>query len=426
MRARNDRTLLHHRRPREEDIPPGPRGAGLGRYPADRDDAHLQPVLDLCRARLRAEEAERLPLAPSGGPAGDLLPRPEGRDPLPLQHLPASRRTGLHRARRQPAQLQVRLSRLDLPQRRRRWSGVPGSEAYRGEFDKSKFGLRSPARFEHYRDFWFLNLEADAPSLRDYLGGAKDYIDLVIDQSPSGQMEIVAGVQEYDVAANWKLMVENSRRRLSPAEHAFDLAQLHGQFGREDRTAEGRGLVLPTHGLAVDLGNGHFTTDNVNFRGRPVASVDSDLRRRGETRDGSDPRELVARLGPERAKRVCRHQPQPRHLPQPCAQRRVIGHGAHVLSRWRRQDACDRVGAGSRGGNASGPCAPARCIPHVLWTRRLRDARRRRSARTGAAGARQLAGRPLVGDVARHGQAKASSSTATSTICASSGGAGAR
>ncbi len=31
------------------------------------------------------------------------------------------------------------------------------------------------------------------------------------------------------------------------------------------------GLVLPTRGKAVELGNGHFTTDNINFRGRPVA-----------------------------------------------------------------------------------------------------------------------------------------------------------
>ncbi len=37
-----------------------------------------------------------------------------------------------------------------------------------------------------------------------------------------------------------------------------------------ERPTEGR--VLPTKGLAVDLGNGHFTTDNVNFRGRPVAA----------------------------------------------------------------------------------------------------------------------------------------------------------
>ena len=87
---------------------------------------------------------------------------------------------------------------------------VPGDDAYAESFEKSGFGLKRPARFEQYRGFWFMCLDADAQPLGDYLGRAKDYIDLVVDQSPSGQMEIIAGVQEYDVAANWKLMVENS------------------------------------------------------------------------------------------------------------------------------------------------------------------------------------------------------------------------
>ena len=61
-----------------------------------------------------------------------------------------------------------------------------------------------------YRDFYFANFDRDAVDLATYLGGAKDYIDLVIDQSPSGQMQIVSGTQEYDIRANWKLLVENS------------------------------------------------------------------------------------------------------------------------------------------------------------------------------------------------------------------------
>ncbi len=65
------------------------------------------------------------------------------------------------------------------------------------------------------------------------------------------------------------------------------------------------GLVLPTKGLAVELGNGHFTTDNINFRGRPVCQVDSALWRGGEARDGRDPRaSWCTRLGAERARRV--------------------------------------------------------------------------------------------------------------------------
>jgi p-cumate 2,3-dioxygenase subunit alpha len=77
--------------------------------------------------------------------------------------------------------------------------GLPGADAYSGDFNRGDLGLRSPPRFDCYRDFWFLCLESEACSLVEYLAGATEYIDLVIDQSPSGQMEIIAGVQEYDV-----------------------------------------------------------------------------------------------------------------------------------------------------------------------------------------------------------------------------------
>ena len=65
-------------------------------------------------------------------------------------------------------------------------------------------------RFEQYKGFWFVCFDRSAPSLDTYLSGAKEYIDLVVDQSQSQEMEIVTGVQEYDVEANWKLLVENS------------------------------------------------------------------------------------------------------------------------------------------------------------------------------------------------------------------------
>src|SRR5262249_42863699 len=76
----------------------------------------------------------------------------------------------------------------------------------------------------------------------------------------------------------------------------------------------------------------------------------------------------------------------------------------HVLSGRRRQDARDRVGAGAGGRGRECPRAQTRCLSHVLRPGRLCHARRRRGARAGAAGARQLGGGPLVGDVARHGQ----------------------
>ncbi|HEX3486362.1 MAG TPA: aromatic ring-hydroxylating dioxygenase subunit alpha [Micropepsaceae bacterium] len=181
--------------------------------------------------------------------------------------------------------------------------GVPGEEAYRGEFDKSTLGLRKPARFESYRDFWFLNLDPEAQPLADYLGRTKEYIDLVVDQSPSGQMEIVAGTQEYDIAANWKLMVENSVDDYHlPTTHATWLNYMANSGVKIERPTEGR--VLPTKGLAIDLGNGHFTTDNVNFRGRPVAAWIPIYGEEAKPEMADIRRELDARVGPERARRI--------------------------------------------------------------------------------------------------------------------------
>lgn len=181
---------------------------------------------------------------------------------------------------------------------------VPGDEAYPASFDETKFGLKSPPRFEQYRDFWFMCLDEDVVPLVEYLGRATDYIDLVIDQSPSGQMEVIGGVQEYDVAANWKLMVENSVDDYHlPATHSTWL-NFMANSGVNITPPKDKTLVLPTHGRAVELGNGHFTTDNINFRGRPVAAWiklygDDAKPEMAEIRS-----ELVERLGAERATRV--------------------------------------------------------------------------------------------------------------------------
>jgi phenylpropionate dioxygenase-like ring-hydroxylating dioxygenase large terminal subunit len=180
---------------------------------------------------------------------------------------------------------------------------VPGDDAYAEAFDKVAYGLKRPARFEQYRGFWFMNLDEDAEPLDQYLAKGKDYIDLVIDQSPSGEMEIVAGVQEYDVAANWKLMVENSVDDYHlPSTHSTWLNFMANSGVKLEPPKEG--LVLPTKGYAFELGNGHFTTDNINFRGRPVAKWiplygDAARPEMDEIRA-----ELVTRLGNERATRV--------------------------------------------------------------------------------------------------------------------------
>ena len=180
---------------------------------------------------------------------------------------------------------------------------VPGQSAYPQSFDKRDFPLKEPAKVASYRGFVFLNFDAGADPLEEYLAGAKEYIDLVLDQSPSGEMEVIRGTQEYDIRANWKLLVENSfddYHLLST--HSTWLDYLKSS-GVEMKRPE-KGQMLPAHGLGKDLGNGHATTDNVNFRGRPVARWIPVYGEAAKPVIEKIRAELVARLGEKRAARV--------------------------------------------------------------------------------------------------------------------------
>jgi p-cumate 2,3-dioxygenase subunit alpha len=180
---------------------------------------------------------------------------------------------------------------------------VPGQSAYPPGFDKREFSLMEPPKVGAYRGFVFLNFDPGAVSLEDYLGNAKEYIDLVLDQSPSGRMEVIQGTQEYDIRANWKLLVENSfddYHLLST--HSTWLNYLKSS-GVEMKRPE-KGEMLPAHGVGKDLGNGHGVTDNENFRGRPVARWIPIYGEAARPELEKIRAELVARLGEARARRV--------------------------------------------------------------------------------------------------------------------------
>jgi phenylpropionate dioxygenase-like ring-hydroxylating dioxygenase large terminal subunit len=181
-------------------------------------------------------------------------------------------------------------------------TGVPGQDAYSGKWHKGELGMARVPRFESYRDFYFLNFDAGAEPLSDYLGATKEYIDLVVDQSPSGKMEIISGIQEYDVKANWKMLVENSV-------DDYHLLATHSTWMNYMRNSgvnmsRPRGLLLPSKGAGKVLGNGHLTTDNPNYRGRPVARWISVYGEDAKADIDKIRAELVQRLGEERAARV--------------------------------------------------------------------------------------------------------------------------
>src|SRR5204862_3937171 len=147
------------------------------------------------------------------------------------------------------------------------------------------------------------NFDAHAGRLKAYLATAVAYIDLVLDRSPSGRMEVIHGTQEYDIKANWKLLVENSYDDYHLLTTRSTWLDYLKSSGVEIQKPE-KGHVLPSHGLGRDLGNGHGTTDNVNFRGRPVAAWIPIYGEAAKPELARIRAELVSRLGAERAKRV--------------------------------------------------------------------------------------------------------------------------
>ncbi|RIV82242.1 ribosomal subunit interface protein [Aurantiacibacter xanthus] len=79
---------------------------------------------------------------------------------------------------------------------------------YGAGFDQENHDLAAVAQFGEYRGFLFASLNADVPSLEDYLGEARALLDLVADKSPEG-VELVPGRVRFTYRANWKMQLEN-------------------------------------------------------------------------------------------------------------------------------------------------------------------------------------------------------------------------
>ena len=92
-----------------------------------------------------------------------------------------------------------------------RSSVCPAKDGYAGsQFDKKERSLKPVARLESYRGLYFLSFWPEIMSLTDWLAGAKEYIDVICDQSLDGRMKVVEGTHHYSTRANWKLLAENS------------------------------------------------------------------------------------------------------------------------------------------------------------------------------------------------------------------------
>jgi len=83
--------------------------------------------------------------------------------------------------------------------------GVTGEEAYDKTFDAKEHGLTKVARVGNYRGFIFASHSKEGQSLDDYLGPAKKFIDILIDASPTSEIEVKPGVVSKTMyRGNWK------------------------------------------------------------------------------------------------------------------------------------------------------------------------------------------------------------------------------
>jgi p-cumate 2,3-dioxygenase alpha subunit len=175
--------------------------------------------------------------------------------------------------------------------------GVPSREAYGPNFRLEDFRLGQPPLVDSYRGFYFVCFDANAMSLSEYLGGARDYIDLVVDQSEQG-LRVVNGTNMYSVRANWKLLVENSIDQ-------YHLPTVHKTYvdytrGLSDSTGP---RVLPV-GRGRDLGNGHAVMESQSWQPRPIAQWDPLYGDEAKPDIEAVRSRLVERFGEERTVRI--------------------------------------------------------------------------------------------------------------------------
>lgn len=174
--------------------------------------------------------------------------------------------------------------------------GVPDDAAYSDSLDKGELGLISPPRVEIYRGLIFVSFNPSVSDLTTYLSGAKEYIDLVMDQSEVG-MRVIRGANKYEIRANWKLLVENSIDQY----HAFPTHKtffdyMASLWPEMPRSSEGVGRAL---------GNGHAVMEYPATAGRPIALWTPLFKDVSPEQMADKQKRLEQQFGKERAHRMC-------------------------------------------------------------------------------------------------------------------------
>ncbi len=167
--------------------------------------------------------------------------------------------------------------------------GVPGyKEYYYEELDIEQWGLVPVAQVDSYKGLIFGNFDADAPSLTEYLGDMKFYLDTMLDRVEGGT-EMIGGIHKWVMPSNWKFAADN----FQGDNYHFPITHISGVKAGFGGTTP-RSLLVRT--ITSYAGQGHglgVFTERPEWTDAPLA----------EYMDAIWP-EMEQRLGEQRAKHV--------------------------------------------------------------------------------------------------------------------------
>ncbi|HKA56260.1 MAG TPA: aromatic ring-hydroxylating dioxygenase subunit alpha [Candidatus Binatia bacterium] len=178
-------------------------------------------------------------------------------------------------------------------------SAVTYQDGYDASFRKEDYGLSPVPRVDTYRGFVFGSLSPAGVTLDEHLGRpAKKQLDLFVDLSPEGELDVTAGVHKYGYQGNWKFQLENAMDGYHPN-------FVHQTFLTALQRRTGTKLDLFTShstGLTRDLGNGHVMLDSREYNKVNSRHLRAVL---PTTPGGKDYEEaMVQRYGRERAEEI--------------------------------------------------------------------------------------------------------------------------
>lgn len=136
---------------------------------------------------------------------------------------------------------------------------VPDENGY-DNLDFTKYSLTPAPRVDFYRGLVFASLSAEGPSLDQHLGLTKSYIDLFLDVSPSGRINVRSGVNKTTFRANWKFVGMDGYHPNHVHRTVYEVRRRRKPVG-VTASSQGETFSDQSANLTRDLGNGHAMLD---------------------------------------------------------------------------------------------------------------------------------------------------------------------